>query len=224
MTSLKRAGQAYIRSKAKKPKTAGEVVLDLFDPSLLKAGRKLRAYRRGKGYAIKPASGPTSRKDPTAVMLNRLLELNEGATDLRDIIIPKHVYSKTSRVIRSLDDFLAIKTLTGEKGWIDESGGFFSEDALVRQILRGLDSTSYGASADLSLEAMYLAMSPLKRAQFAKKASAIDWDQFFKELYPANGRIPPLSEQKKKIYGVALEMGIDLGWYSKTPRQTQFRL
>ena len=228
MASLKAAGAAYIKSKAKKKKKAaqpgiGEVLLTYWNPNL-KSAANLYIARKGKGFAVKRTKGdiPVDSGDLILDQLNRLMEQNKLSMQLGDQVIPKHVYAKSSKVMRSLADFLAIKTAEGEKGWIMADGRFFSEDTFTRQVLRGIDSMSYGVSKGLNLEAMYNALSPQKKAEFAKKASQIDWDEWFKSLYPSNGPIPPLSIQKRKIYDMALELGVDLHWYDAVPQAPTF--
>ena len=227
MVSLKAAGTKYIKAKTKKKKAAqpgiGEVLLTYWSPNL-KSAANLYIARKGKGYAVRRTKGdiPTDSGDLILDQLNRLMEQNKLSMQLGDQVIPKHVYAKGSKVMRSLEDFLAIKTAEGEKGWIMADGRFFSEDTFTRQVLRGIDSMSYGVSKGLNLEAMYNALTPQKKAEFAKRASQIDWDEWFKSLYPSNGPIPPLSIQKRKIYDMALELGVDLHWYDAVPSAPTF--
>lgn len=229
MVSLKAAGTQVIKSKAKKKKTAqpgiGEVILSYWNPNL-KSAANVYIARKGKGYQMKKVRGggdiPLDTGDMILDQLNRLMEQNKLSMQLGDQVIPKHVYTKGSKVMRSLEGFLAIKTATAEKGWIMADGRFFSEDTFTRQVLRGIDKMSYGVSQGLNLEAMYNALSPQKKAEFAKKASEIDWDEFFKQLYPSMGPIPPLSIQKRKIYDIALQLGVDLHWYDAVPSAPTF--
>ncbi len=236
MASLKAAGKAYIKAKNKGKKSEpgiGNVLLQYWNPNL-KVATAMVIKRKGQGYVMMPKSkaGDIPEGDAVLDQLNRLMELNRISIQLEDQVIPKHVYtSKESKVMRSLDEFVAIKTATDEKGWIMGTGQFFSEDVFVRQVLRGIDKLTYGISQGLSLEAMYLSLSPLKRAEMAKRASQIDWDEFFKELYPVEtvidpktgkmrekkGKPAPLGAQKMLIYKIALQMGIDLGWYDNSP-------
>lgn len=232
MVSLKAAGKAYIKSKGqpKKKKKSnhpgiGEVLLTYWNPSL-KAAASVYIARKGKGFVTKRGKAGAEISLETGDMvldqLNRLLAQNKLTMELADQVIPKHVYTKGSKVMRSLKDFTAIRTVNGEKGWIMANGCFFSEDTFVRQVLRGIDSMSYGVAKGLNLEAMYLDLSVQKKAEFAKKASQIDWDELFKSLYPSNGPIPPLSTQKRKIYDVALQLGVDLHWFDAVPQAPTF--
>lgn len=229
MTSLKAAGNQVIKKKVAKKKKAepgiGEVLLQYWNPSL-KGTANYYLIRKGKGFASKRlkngAEIPTDTGDAIIDQLNKLMEQNRLTMELANQVIPKHVYAKKSEVMRSLEDFTAIKTHTGEKGWIMADGRFFSEDDFTRQVLRGIDKMSYGVAAGLNLEAMYKALSPQKRAEFAKRASEVDWDEFFKSLYPSNGPIPPLSIQKRKIYDMALQLGVDLHWYDEVPSAPTF--
>ena len=111
-----------------------------------------------------------------------------------------HVYAPKSRVVRSIPGMRAVKVnrVVGEvanpeffaqasRGWIKDSGEFITEHE-VKMALRSLDHTTVGWGSPVSLEETYEKATPEQRARMAEVISEIDWDAFWKEYYPKEGR------------------------------------
>ena len=111
-----------------------------------------------------------------------------------------HVYAPKSRVVRSIPGMRAVKVnrVVGEvanpeffaqasRGWIKSSGEFVTEHE-IKMDLRSLDHTTVGWGSPISLEETYEQATPEQRAKMAEILSEIDWDAFWKEYYPKDGR------------------------------------
>ena len=111
-----------------------------------------------------------------------------------------HVYAPKSRVVRSIPGMRAVKVnrVVGEvanpeffaqasRGWIKSSGEFYTEHE-AKMALRSLDHTTVGWGSPISLEETYEQATPEQRAKMAEILSEIDWDAFWKEYYPKDGR------------------------------------
>ena len=111
-----------------------------------------------------------------------------------------HVYSLKSKVVRSIPGMRAVKVnrVVGEvanpeffaqasRGWIKSSGEFITEHE-IKMALRSLDHTTVGWGSPVSLEETYEKATPEQRARIAELISEIDWDAFWKEYYPKEGR------------------------------------
>ena len=111
-----------------------------------------------------------------------------------------HVYSPKSRVVRSIPGMMAVKVnrVVGQvanpefftqasRGWIKASGEIVTEHE-IKMKLRSLDHTTVGWGSPVSLEETYEQATPEQRARMAEIISDIDWDAFWKEYYPKEGR------------------------------------
>lgn len=111
-----------------------------------------------------------------------------------------HVYSPKSRVVRSIPGMRAVKVnrVVGQvanpefftqasRGWIKNSGEMVTEHE-IKMKLRSLDHTTVGWGSPVSLEETYEQATPEQRARMAEIISEIDWDEFWKEYYPKDGR------------------------------------
>lgn len=111
-----------------------------------------------------------------------------------------HVYSLKSKVVRSIPGMRAVKVnrVVGQvanpefftqasRGWIKSSGELVTEHE-IKMNLRSLDHTTVGWGSPVSLEETYEQASPEQRAKMAEIISGIDWDEFWKEYYPKEGR------------------------------------
>ena len=111
-----------------------------------------------------------------------------------------HVYSPKSRVVRSIPGMRAVKVdhpvgmvsnpeffVQASRGWIKTSGELVTEHE-IKMNLRSLDYTTVGWGSPISLEETYEKATPEQRARIAEIISEIDWDAFWKEYYPKEGR------------------------------------
>ena len=111
-----------------------------------------------------------------------------------------HVYSLKSKVVRSIPGMRAVKVnrVVGQvanpefftqasRGWIKSSGELVTEHE-IKMNLRSLDHTTVGWGSPVSLEETYEQASPEQKAKMAEIISGIDWDEFWKEYYPKEGR------------------------------------
>lgn len=111
-----------------------------------------------------------------------------------------HVYSPKSKVVRSIPGMRAVKVnrVVGQvanpefftqasRGWIKNSGEIVTEHE-IKMKLRSLDHTTVGWGSPVSLEETYEQATPEQRAKMAEIISDIDWDAFWKEYYPKDGR------------------------------------
>ena len=111
-----------------------------------------------------------------------------------------HVYSLRSKVVRSIPGMTAVKVnrVVGQvanpeffaqasRGWIKSSGEIVTEHE-IKMALRSLDYTTVGWGSPISLEETYEKATPEQRAKMAEIISSIDWDEFWKEYYPKEGR------------------------------------
>ena len=111
-----------------------------------------------------------------------------------------HVYSLKSRVLRSISGMRAVKVnrVVGEvanpaffaqasRGWIKSNGELVTEHE-IKMNLRSLDHTTVGWGSGVSLEETYEQATPEQRAKMAEIISSIDWEAFWKEYYPKEGR------------------------------------
>ena len=111
-----------------------------------------------------------------------------------------HVYAPKSRVVRSIPGMRAVKVnrVVGQvanpeffaqasRGWIKSSGELVTEHE-IKMNLRSLDHTTVGWGSPVSLEETYEKATPEQRARIAELVSEIDWDAFWKEYYPKDGR------------------------------------
>lgn len=111
-----------------------------------------------------------------------------------------HVYSLKSRVVRSIPGMRAVKVnrVVGQvanpeffaqasRGWIKSSGELVTEHE-IKMNLRSLDHTTVGWGSPVSLEETYEKATPEQKAKMAEVISNIDWDEFWKEYYPKEGR------------------------------------
>lgn len=136
------------------------------------------AYYRAKngGIIYKRKGGKTSVKDPVLRKLNAYRRANPEQT-----VHIKYVYSMKSRVMRSTDSVLAVKTSEGQKGWLTEGGKFISEDRF-RELLHNVDQTSPAATSDVSLLDMWDSMSAQQKAELIDEMQDFDWDTFWEEI------------------------------------------
>lgn len=111
-----------------------------------------------------------------------------------------HVYAPKSKVVRSIPGMRAVKVnrVVGQvanpefftqasRGWIKSSGEIVTEHE-IKMKLRSLDHTTVGWGSPVSLEETYEQATPEQRARMAEIISDIDWDAFWKEYYPKDGR------------------------------------
>lgn len=98
-----------------------------------------------------------------------------------------HYYAPKSRVMRSVKGMMAVKLGDGQKGWITQDGTFVSEWD-VKMMMRSLDHTTAGWGSPVSLEETWDQATPAQRARMAEVMSSVDWDEFWKEYYPKEGR------------------------------------
>ena len=111
-----------------------------------------------------------------------------------------HVYSLKSKVVRSIPGMRAVKVnrVVGQvanpeffaqasRGWIKSSGEMVTEHE-TKMHLRSLDHTTVGWGSPVSLEETYEKATPEQKAKMAEILSEIDWDAFWKEYYPKEGR------------------------------------
>lgn len=98
-----------------------------------------------------------------------------------------HFYAPKSRVMRSVKGMMAVKLGDGQKGWITQDRTFVSEWD-VKMMMRSLDHTTAGWGSPVSLEETWDQATPAQRARMAKVMSSVDWDEFWKEYYPKEGR------------------------------------
>lgn len=104
-----------------------------------------------------------------------------------------HVYSLKSRVMSSRPGFQAVKLKTSDgvvRGWVTEAGGFVGEEDL-RNMLYSVDSTSSAKVSGVSLLDLYDSLDNAQKAEFAERTKDIDWDDFWKEMYPQKGVFVP---------------------------------
>ena len=105
-----------------------------------------------------------------------------------------HVYSLRSKVVRSIPGMTAVKVnrVVGQvanpeffaqasRGWIKSSGE-------IVMALRSLDYTTVGWGSPVSLEETYEQATLEQKAKMAEVVSDINWNEFWKEYYPKEGR------------------------------------
>lgn len=97
-----------------------------------------------------------------------------------------HYYAPKSKVMRSVRGMTAVKLSDGQKGWI--SGKGFVGEWDVKMMMRSLDHTTAGWGSPVSLEETWDQATPQQRARMAKIMNSVDWDEFWKEYYPKDGR------------------------------------
>ena len=114
------------------------------------------AYYRSKDGSIvyKRKQGPTSVKDPILRRLNAYHRANPEQS-----VHVKYVYGERSRVMRSTENILAVKTDEGLKGWLTDDGKFIGLDTF-RATLANVDNTIVGDASGLSLLDAFDSMSP----------------------------------------------------------------
>lgn len=144
-----------------------------------KPNAKLGFYRSGKGYVIRPKTGPTSKKDPVSKVMNDFLQKYE-----REQIQVKTIYSSNSRIIRGSEHLLGVKLTDGTKGWVTDDGKFIGKEYFQTQVLRGLDHSLTGKGAKISLEKIFETLSPAKQARVVDALRDVDWDAFWDDYYP----------------------------------------
>ena len=97
-----------------------------------------------------------------------------------------HFYAPKSKVIRSTQGMRAVKLTDGQKGWLTDTG--FVSEWDVKMMMRSLDHTTAGWGSPVSLEETWDQATPQQRARMAKVMNSVDWDEFWKEYYPKDGR------------------------------------
>lgn len=200
MVSLASAGKAVIKTKY-----GGSSVKTNY--SVKSAGQEvIKAMYRSKdgGYVIRKKTGRTSQKDPFVKAVNQYLN-QKGAQDV------SRIYSSKSRIAHGAEGMWGVKLADGTKGWITERGTFVSQDD-VRNVLHSVDSTNVGAREGISLEGAWDAMSPAEKARFAKEVDAFDWETFWKEMYPAEGKASDDDTQTDLYYELLAKLKIAKKW------------
>lgn len=157
------------------------MVMDI--ASIVKTKSKTPYYRRGlkESAGVKQAKANLDRYSMGSIKVT-------------------HVYSPKSRVVRSIPGMRAVKVnrVVGQvanpeffaqasRGWIKNSGEIVTEHE-IKMKLRSLDHTTVGWGSPVSLEETYEKATPEQRARMAEIISEIDWDAFWKEYYPKDGR------------------------------------
>lgn len=97
-----------------------------------------------------------------------------------------HYYAPKSKVMRSVRGMTAVKLSDGQKGWLSDKG--FVSEWDVKMMMRSLDHTTAGWGSPVSLEETWDQATPAQRARMAKVMNSVDWDEFWKEYYPKDGR------------------------------------
>lgn len=129
----------------------------------------------GKKYVVKM---PTVKR-----RMKRSLE--SGAVRATGLNVV-HYYAPKSKVMRSIRGMTAVKLSDGTKGWITDKG--FLSEWDVKMMMRSLDHTTAGWGSPVSLEETWDQATPTQRARMAKIMNGVDWDEFWKEYYPKDGR------------------------------------
>lgn len=129
----------------------------------------------GKKYVVKM---PTVKR-----RIKRSLE--SGAVRATGLNVV-HYYAPKSKVMRSIRGMTAVKLSDGTKGWITDKG--FLSEWDVKMMMRSLDHTTAGWGSPVSLEETWDQATPTQRARMAKIMNSVDWDEFWKEYYPKDGR------------------------------------
>lgn len=154
------------------------IILDKDVKKAYKKGVEIKTalYRTAKGgYSIKRKRGKTSVKDPLIKAINEYL--TSGGPRI------SKVYAYASRVMHGAPGMQGVRFEDGAKGWIKDDGGIILEKD-VRDVLHSLDCLNVVAREGISLEGLYDAMSPAKKAEFARLVDGFDWNTFWKEMYP----------------------------------------
>lgn len=165
------------------------------------------AYYRNKngGIVYKKKQGRTSEKDPILRRLNTYYRNNP-----EQAVRVKYIYSEKSRVIRPTDSLLAVKTDTGLKGWLTESGKFISEDRF-RELLHNVDQTSPAATTDVSLLDAWDSLTKSEKAELVDAMQDFDWDVFWEEI-GSNDPDGDLRTATKAYYDLIETIGDILEW------------
>lgn len=225
MVSLKTAAFRYAKSKISSttPPRGGTsaperdiTISARLKPSLATGTKRYAVYATKKGLELKPKRQTPSEKGPVG-MLNRYYETQykkEIEFEARDRMPPKdiaHIYAAKSRVMRSTENLLAVKTRDGEKGWITREGEWIGlED--FRMILHSLDSLSVAALYGVDLLAAFDSLSKQKQAEFVDRMRLVSWDEFFKSLYPTKDDPAPVESQASAYLDLLELLGDLAGW------------
>lgn len=129
----------------------------------------------GKKYVVKM---PTVKR-----RMKRSLETAAVRSTGLNVI---HYYAPKSKVMRSIRGMTAVKLSDGTKGWLTGTG--FVSEWDVKMMMRSLDHTTAGWGSPVSLEETWDQATPQQRARMAKIMNEVDWDEFWKEYYPKDGR------------------------------------
>ena len=166
---------------------------------------KKALYRNKQGQlVIKQKAGRTSVKDPFMKAANAYLN-KSGSLDIR------RVYAYTSKVAHGTEGMWGVKLEDGSKGWIRENGTFVSQKD-IGDVLRSVDMTNVMAREGISLEGMWNAMNAQEKADFAKVVDDFDWQSFWKEMYPAEGRGASDDAQTDLLYNLLAQLKVVKNW------------
>lgn len=111
--------------------------------------------------------------------------LGSGVSRATGLLVA-HFYAPTSRAMRSIRGMTAVKLSDGTKGWLTGTG--FVSEWDVKMMMRSLDHTTAGWGSPVSLEETWDQATPQQRARMTKIMNEVDWDEFWKEYYPKDGR------------------------------------
>lgn len=156
-----------------------------FNPSIL---RRFTGRNRGRATSDYLTAVIQKKSIPEVRAEKKLTPVRQARAryGMENIV---HVYSPKSRVMASRAGFQAVKlkTIDGEvRGWVSETSGFISETDL-RNMLYSVDCTSSARIKGISLLELYDSLSNEQKARFAEITKDIDWDEFWKEMYPQKG-------------------------------------
>ncbi len=187
---------------------AGESIKGYKDTKkVLAKGKEIKKalYRNAKGQmVIKQKSGRTSMKDPFIRAANQYLN-RSGALDI------ERLYAYNSKVAHGAEGMWGVKLSDGSKGWLREDGSFVSQKD-VADVLRSVDCTNVMAREGLSLEGMWNAMNPAKKAEFARAVDDFDWERFWREMYPGEKGGASDDAQTDLLYSLLAQLKVINEW------------
>lgn len=209
-TGIKATAKNAVKKSATKTVKSlkGEIVKPYKDAKkVLDKGREVKKalYRNKQGQlVIKQKAGRTSMKDPFVKAANAYLN-KTGSLDIR------RVYAYNSKVAHGTEGMWGVKLEDGSKGWIRENGTFVSQKD-IGDVLRSVDMTNVMAREGISLEGMWNAMNAQEKADFAKVVDDFDWQSFWKEMYPAEGRGASDDAQTDLLYSLLAQLKVVKNW------------